>query len=151
MDKLALIRNTRRLVIELSENFTIDQLNVIPENFSNNLAWNMGHLVATQQMFCYKLSGLPFTVDETIVEKYKRGSTPEGLILDEEVELLKSHLITDIGRLEQDLKADIFKTYTPFTTKLGLHLESIDDALKAMIFHEGLHLGYMMAMHKGLV
>ncbi len=150
MDQLALIRNTRRLILELSEKFSVDELNAIPENFSNNLAWNIGHLVATQQMFCYKLSGLPFTIDETFVDKYKRGSKPEGLISEDEIAKLKSNLITEIDQLERDLKSGVFKTYTPFTTQLGLQLETIDDALNAMIFHEGLHLGYMMAMRKGI-
>ncbi len=150
MDKLALIRNTRRLILELSEKFSVDQLNAIPEKFSNNLAWNLGHLVATQQMFCYKLSELPFTIDEAIVEKYKRGTKPDGHISEDEIAVLKTHLITEIDRLELDLKSGVFTTYTPFTTQLGLQLESIDDALNAMIFHEGLHLGYMMAMRKGI-
>jgi len=44
--------------LEYFDNYTLEQLNKIPEGFSNNLIWNIGHIIVTQQVLIYKLSNL---------------------------------------------------------------------------------------------
>jgi hypothetical protein len=41
----------------------------IPEGYSNNLIWNIAHIIVVQQMLVYKLSGLPMMISDEMVEK----------------------------------------------------------------------------------
>jgi hypothetical protein len=43
------------------------------EGYSNNLIWNIAHIIVVQQMLVYKLSGLPMMISDEMVEKYKRN------------------------------------------------------------------------------
>lgn len=39
----------RKLLESILENYSLKQLNMIPKGFSNNLIWNIGHIIVTQQ------------------------------------------------------------------------------------------------------
>ncbi len=56
---------TRTLFHQILESLTLDQLNTKPKGFNNNIFWNIKHVVITQQLLTYKLSGLPVLVSET--------------------------------------------------------------------------------------
>jgi hypothetical protein len=43
------------------------------EGYSNNLIWNIAHIIVVQQMLVYKLSGLPMMISDEMVDKYKRN------------------------------------------------------------------------------
>ena len=76
---------TRKLFIKLIENLSIEQLNKVPEGFNNNIIWNFAHVVVTQQIICYKLSGLPLKIDEKYLPLYSKGTKPEGFADENEV------------------------------------------------------------------
>jgi hypothetical protein len=40
---------SRKKYLELIENYSLEQLNKIPQGFSNNLVWNLGHIIVSQQ------------------------------------------------------------------------------------------------------
>jgi len=132
------------------ENHTLEQLNKIPEGFSNNLIWNIGHIIAAQQGLIYKQSELPMNIPEEVYEKYRSGTKPETDATEEEREQLKNLLVSMIERTEKDLTNGVFKVYNERTTGTGFHLANLNDALVFNNVHEGIHLGYMMAMRKSL-
>ena len=49
---------TRNNIINAIEGLSLEELNTVPKGFNNNVIWNVGHVVATQQLLCYKFSGL---------------------------------------------------------------------------------------------
>ena len=53
-----------------------------------------------------------------------------------------------IGQLQEDVRKDLFANYTSYKTMFGVELTNIDDAIKYVSSHEGLHLGYAMALKK---
>ena len=55
---------TRKFLLKITAHLSNEQLNKIPAPFKNNIAWNLAHLVVTQQLLCYKLSGLKCLVSE---------------------------------------------------------------------------------------
>ena len=60
MEKIIeLIKATRNKLLSLVEELTTEEMNYIPTGFKNNLAWQIGHLVVSQQILCYKLAGQP--------------------------------------------------------------------------------------------
>ena len=141
-------RTSRKMIAPFLENYTLDQLNAIPEGFNNNLIWNIAHIVVAQQVLVYKLSGLAMNVSDEMVEKYKKGTKPEHQATQEEVDEIKSLLFKTINQTEVDFDNKVFKNYTEYPTSIGVILKSAKDAISYNNFHEGIHLGVMFGIRK---
>jgi DinB superfamily len=135
-------------LVKLLESLTIEQLNDVPAGFNNNIIWNAGHLIATQQGICYKRSGLDLRIDEAFFQTYKPESRPEKSIGKDEVENISRLLVFTMEQLETDYNNKLFTNYTPWTTRYGVELSNIDQALNFLPFHEGLHFGTIGAMKR---
>jgi hypothetical protein len=141
-------RTSRKVLSQFIENFSLDQLNEIPDGFNNNLIWNIAHIVVTQQRLVYKFSGLPLRISDEIFEKYKGGTKPNGAVSQSEVEEIRSLLFETIDQTEADFNNAIFKNYQEYTTSIGLTIASIEDAISFNNYHEALHTGVMMSIRK---
>jgi DinB superfamily len=140
---------SRKIYLNFFDNYSLYQLNKIPNGFNNNLIWNIGHIIVTQQLLIYKGSNTMMYVSEDLVNQYKSGTKPKGTISQNEVFELKEHLISLIEKTKGDFEKGIFTTsYNERTTGTGFHLASINDAFEFNNYHEGMHLGYMMSIKK---
>jgi hypothetical protein len=149
MEELFKIWETSRtLFLNTIDSYSLEQLNTIPSGFSNNLAWNLGHIIVSQQGLVYRLSGLqPFVSDE-MTNLYKNGSKPTCSTSQQEIEELKGLLFSLIAQTKTDFAQGKFTNYKEFTTSTGFHLASIEDALHFNNYHEALHLGFIMNIRK---
>lgn len=143
-------KTSRNTISKLLESHSLEQLNKIPDGFSNNLIWNIGHVVVVQQMLTYKLSGLPMMITDEMVAKYMRGTKPEDLVAQEEVDQIRELLFATLEQTKKDFAADIFKEYQEFTTMSGFTLRNAKDAMEFNNYHEGVHTGIMMQIRKFL-
>ena len=141
-------RASREIYSRFFNNYTLEQLNKIPEGFSNNLIWNIGHIVVSQQMLVYLGSGNEAMVSQELIKKYMRGTRPEADATQAEADEIKSLLFTTIEKAEEDYKNGLFTSYTERKTELGFTLQSIEDAITFNNYHEAIHLGIMMAIRK---
>lgn len=149
MNQLFTITETSRtMVSKILENHSLEQLNKIPDGFSNNLIWNIAHVVVTQQLLVYKLSGLPMMVSDGIIEKYKKGTKPEQAATQSEVDEIKSLLFATIEKTKEDYTNGIFKNFDEYPTSTGFILNTVEDAMAFNNFHEGLHIGILMSLRK---
>jgi hypothetical protein len=135
------IRKTRSFLLEQIKNLGNEQFNQVAEGFNNNIVWNLGHMIATQQGMCYKRAGLPTVISEEFWEKFRTGSKPQGRLSDEEIVYVKDLLLTTLDKLEDDYNNKIFGNYTAWSTRYGVEIASIDDAIEFLPFHEGVHSG----------
>lgn len=133
------------------EGLDIQTLNTIPPGYKNNLIWNFGHIVVTQQLLCYKLSGLEMAISDEMVDAYRKGSTPVADITEAEYITLKHLSMSLIDRMEQDFREGLFKSYSPYTTSYGVSLNNIEEAIEFNAMHESMHLGYTMALKRALL
>src|ERR1700712_2340015 len=101
---LQIIAKPRTKVLEIIQNLSIEQTNLIPEGFRNNIIWNLGHMIAAQQGICYKRSGNDTVVSETYFDTYKPGTKPERFINVAEFEEIKGLFTLTLVKLEEDLK-----------------------------------------------
>ncbi|MBO9675094.1 MAG: DinB family protein [Sphingobacteriaceae bacterium] len=145
---IAQIKKTRTFVLELVKNLSTEQLNQIPTGFNNNIIWNIAHLTAAQQNLCYVRSGLKVTVDEKYFSLFLSGTRPVKFIEKEEIISIFDILLNSMDRLATDYTSGIFVTFDPWDKRYGMKLNSIEDAINFVPFHEGMHIGYIMALKK---
>lgn len=141
-------KTSRATYLKFLENYSLEQLNKIPDGMSNNLIWNIGHIIVSQQGLIYRLSGLPRYVTDEMTERYQNGSVPTGNATSEEVNEIKNLLISTMNQTISDYENGIFKEYTPYETKTGFSLQNLNDAIEFNNYHEGIHLGFMMKIKK---
>ena len=141
-------RTSRKVLLQILEKHTLEELNTIPHGFSNNLIWNIGHIIVVQQMLVYNLSGLPMMVSIEMVEKYKKGTKPEHNANQTEIDEIKRLLFETIDQSDVDFADKIFKTYQEFTTMSGFTIKTAKDAMAFNYYHEGVHTGIMMQIRK---
>ena len=140
------LKKTRIYLLDLIKDLNLNQLNEIPNGFNNNIIWNLEHLIVSQQGLCYLRSGVKPIVDEKYFVNYKPQTKPELSVGEEELEKIKGLFITAIDQLEADYEVKLFLNYGTFITPYGVELTNIDEAIDFVLFHEGLHTGYIMAM-----
>ena len=139
---------SRALVLKEIDGLSLAQLHKIPEGFKNNILWNVAHLVATQQILHYKLSGLSCLIPDDFIEDYKKGTFPTKEVTEEEFEEVKEWLIALPETLIEDFEAGIFENYTEYPTSTGVVLDTITTAIAFNNFHEGIHYGIIRALKK---
>jgi hypothetical protein len=126
------------------------QINHIPQGFNNNLIWNAAHIISVQQMIVYGLAGHQWILDKDQVKAFKKDTKPEQNYNPFFIEQISVQLISTIDRMEEDIEADIFKTYTPFMPSMGYEVKNLEQALTFILFHDSLHMGHMINLRKFL-
>ena len=142
------LKKTRAFIINFTNELTVEQLNEIPEGFSNNIIWNLAHLISAQQGVCYMRAGLPVITEEKYFTLYKPGTKPEQFIDADEIEKIKQLLFTTLDKLAEDYNNGAFADYKIWTTRYGVEINNIDDIISFLSFHDGLHTGYIMALKR---
>ncbi|PST83436.1 DinB family protein [Pedobacter yulinensis] len=148
--KIETVRKTRRYLLSLVEGLSLEALNAIPEGFSNNILWNLGHLVAAQQGICYLRAGRDMRVDQSYFEAYRPGSVPREPATEQTRARINALLFSTLDELEADINAGVFEHYEPLQTRYGVAISHIGDAVSFLLFHEGLHSGYIMALKRAV-
>lgn len=146
--QIEIIRKSRAYLLAAIKDMSDDQLNKIPSGYKNNIVWNMGHLIACQQDLCYVRAHLPIVVDEGYIKLFKTDTKPEGIISSDAIDTIKKLLLPTIDRLESDYKQHLLTSFKPFKNRYGMELQTIEDSINYLVLHEGMHLGYMLALKK---
>jgi hypothetical protein len=141
----------RKILYKILTNTPKAQLAEIPEGYRNNIWWNVAHVVVTQQLLVYKLSGKDMKVPEELVDKFKKGTVPDGTVNDDEIDLIKGFLFSTVEWAQGDYENGLFKEFNEYTTSANVTLKNVEDAIAFNLFHEGLHLGVILSLEKVLM
>lgn len=147
---LAILIGMRKRMQALAATIPDDELFEVPSGFANNVAWNLGHLPVTQQLLCYQLSGLPVGIPDEVVAAFRKGSSPADWKARPDVRGIIADFVTRAETLRDDYRAGRFTRFEPYTTSAGIELRSIEDAIQFNNVHEGIHLGYVMALRRAI-
>ena len=149
--ELELFRATRGNTIAAIKNLSLEQVNKIPDGFTGNIAWHLGHMVSTHKGLVYQLNSVPGGLEKEFVLKYKKDSKPEAPISQEEFEFITTELLNQIDELEEDLqKEGFFGANIPYKTSYNFEMNSFDECIRFSNLHQALHLGYIMALKRSL-
>ena len=146
--QLDIIKNHREIILALIADLSNEQLCKIPNRFNNNIIWNVGHILVTQQMLTYGLTNQPYKIDKDLVDKYRKGSIVTTIVSADEINQIKELLLSTLDTLESDLKQNKFSSFNYYKTSMGLELNSIGDCIPFMAYHEGIHLGIILSLKK---
>jgi hypothetical protein len=149
---LKIFKKNRQNIIKLLHEHKLKEVNAIPFNFNNNIIWNAGHILLSQQFLLYYFSDLPmmdFVKDFT--PKYASNSKPKGEVSQNELDLIIDLLESSANQLITDYDRGIFKTYKEYTSDyFGITMRNIEEAIHFNTYHEGYHFGFMRALEIGL-
>lgn len=143
----ALITN-RQVFLKMLNHYSLEQLNYIPEGYNNNIFWNIAHSAATLQLLVYSLSGSQWRIPKEIVKAYRNGTRPERPYTQEDVDAVKAILVSSAEQCKIDFEEGYFGEYQGFMTKTGFNLKSVSQAIQFNLYHEGVHMGYVLAMRR---
>ena len=143
-----ILTKTRAIVLHYIKGLSLDQLHVIPEGFTNNIAWNIAHIVVTQQLLHYGLSEKDCLVSDELIAAYKKGTKPTRQFTQEEFDEVLDLFKGLPNTLEEDYEAGIFTEYSAYKTSTGFVIDSMEKALIFNNIHESLHLGVIMSLKK---
>lgn len=148
--QLDLLLTTRRNALKVTAGLDEDQLNIIPSGFNNNIIWNLGHMLVTQQLLIYSLTYNEVFIDPALVPLYRKGSYPSQTKSRDEIKYIKHQLEFSVSRIKQDYLAGRLDTYKTYTTSYNVTLTSVEEAIHFNNLHEAMHLGYIMCIKKFL-
>ena len=143
-----ILTKTRAIVLHYIKGLSLDQLHVIPEGFTNNIAWNIAHIVVTQQLLHYGLSEKDCLVSDELIAAFKKGTNPTRQFTQEEFDEVLDLFKGLPNTLEEDYEAGIFTEYSAYKTSTGFVIDSMEKAVIFNNFHESLHLGVIMSLKK---
>jgi hypothetical protein len=125
-----------------------EQLNEIPKGFSNNIIWNVAHVLVTQKLLIYGLSNNDMNLDADFIDRYRKGSLPQHKVLDDEIEFVKSELSNFIKIFRKDISNQIFKSYKIYQTSYNYEITNFNEALVMVNLHYGLHFSTILKLLK---
>lgn len=148
---LEILKQNRQYLLQLVDNYSLEQLNRVPKNFSNSIIWNMGHLLVTEKILTYGLCNLklPLVSDE-MIHQFRKGTMPVDYST-EVWEEVKNLFLPSLDKTETDYKSGIFINFSPYTTSIGLNLLDVESAAKYIAYHEGIHAGVIQSIRKQFV
>lgn len=141
---------TRKFLNSFIENLSLSELNKVPDGFNNNIIWNIAHVIVTQQLLVYNLSGLPTIVSKEMIDSYRKGTRPLRDLNQAEVDAISNLLFSTIEKTKDDYDSKLFQTYNQYTVTTKNTISNVEEAIEFNNFHEGIHLGYILALRKSI-
>ncbi len=145
-----LLKVTRTNMLNSVKGLSFESLTNIPKGFNNNIQWNFCHTILVQHLLCYKLSGIPFDIEPEVINRYSKGTKANPNMLKSDFEFFKTIALTSVEALERRYNKNVFKVFNPYSTSYNITLNSIEEAITFNNVHEGLHVGYILALKKAL-
>ena len=140
---------TRRLFVKLGDGMG-DEITRVPEGYSNHALWNLGHVAVTLRLLVYRLSGLEVGLDPQLVADFSKGSAPLKWERTYAWDDVRGLLLEQPAQVRADLEGGRFTDFQRYETSAGVVLESVEQAIAFNSFHEGIHLGYVLAQRRRL-
>jgi len=138
----------RARTFHICRNISDEESERIPEGFSNNIKWNIGHIVVTQDFLINRLVlQRESLIPKEMTKLFKMGSSPKewnqkAPTLEELFGLLKSNaeqlkeLLTD--KLDHPLENHM--------TIGSYSMKTVDELFSFTLFHEGIHQGVIQGL-----
>jgi hypothetical protein len=133
---------TRSITEDLLKNTPEHLLDIIPPGFHNNIRWNFGHIVYTQEKLVFALSGEELSLPPSFQENFAAGTKPSesGTGVPQIMEIA-TELTKQKDRIKEYAVTRFNQTLPkPFTNQMGITFNTFNDALLFSFYHEAVHV-----------
>ncbi|MFT4415908.1 DinB family protein [Fredinandcohnia humi] len=137
----------RNHLLDLIENVTEEMADIVPEGFTNNIRWNLGHVFLDQYLWIQHLTKEPIVIPEGYSEWFGFGTSPRDWNSNPpSLEELKTLLSGQIQNIRETYGERLEEEFPE--TESGMH--TIAQVLVRTIFHEGLHIAAVQSIRRFL-
>lgn len=141
------LKTYRSEVLDAVENVTLEETEIIPTGFNNNIRWNLGHIYLDQYLWIQAVTKEKNSVSEEFNKWFGFGTSPSDFSEDTpSLEDLKQLLRSQPDTIKEAYGNRLEVEYKP--TEMGMH--TIEQVLIRTIFHEGMHLQAIIDLIKGI-
>ncbi|MEH7346384.1 DinB family protein [Bacillus sp. JJ1532] len=141
------LESYRNEILDAVENVTIEEAEVIPKGYNNNIRWNLGHIFLDQYLWIQAVTKEKTVVPDEFNKWFGFGTSPADFSAE-------TPSLGDLKRMLKSQPADIKEAYGNRLeveykpTELGM--QTIEQVLIRTIFHEGMHLQAIIDLKKGI-
>lgn len=149
LDKL---EDERKLLLERTKDLTVDQHNIIPPGFNNNIIWNMGHILVVSEDLLYGNSPYQRPVHEFEKSSFQKGSAPDEIIGKDDISIIRHSLRQTAQYYKMCTGIDKPGNRVNTGSNFGFTMIS-DEVMRFLLFHEGMHyrrIGQLMEIVKAV-
>lgn len=140
VNKITELKHRRAELVEKLSNLSDHQFNMIPSGYTNNIIWNLGHILVTPIHHLYSGTEKMPPFAARYYGRYLDGTHPDTSTEREEIREITRLLMPALESLETDFKAGFF------TRDQGFVAQVFERALDFLIFHERMHTSKILAL-----
>lgn len=146
------MKTVRKITEQTMEKMPEEILDVIPNNFNNNIRWNFGHIAFVQEKLVFGLLGEEMGIPKNYEQFFGAGTKPAewketpppfteiAAILTEQKVRIKNFIQ---GRLHEKLP-------TPFTNRGGITFYTVGEAFLFSFYHEAVHIETIKRLYQSI-
>ena len=137
-------------LLRVADGVPAERWTVTPPGFSNNVLWNVAHVVVTLELLAYGRSSLDLGAPPALVAQTRKGTSPSDWTAPPDRDAVLALARSSPQRIARDLADGRFRAFEPYDTSAGVHLDSLADALAFDLYHEGMHAGTVLSLRRVL-
>lgn len=143
----------RQRIADLIASFPAECTDTVPPGWKNNARWHAGHLVVTPRLLTLGLMREAMDLPDEYCAWFAKGTSPSDWL---------AGGVPPVGQLTAEIVPTAEKVFRlfgsrmhaafpePYTTSAGVVLRSPAEALNFSLFHDGVHLGMLMALRRAI-
>ncbi|WP_029191022.1 DinB family protein [Ornithinibacillus scapharcae] len=135
----------RKELLNLVEDVSEEEAEIIPNGFKNNIRWNLGHIYLDQYLWIEAVTKEKTAVDPGFAKWFGYGTSPKDFT--EETPTL-AELKTLLANQPLEIKESYADRLTEMFPPTEMGMRTIEQVLVRTIFHEGLHLAAILYLKR---
>ncbi|MBH0333578.1 hypothetical protein ABH14_28230 [Brevibacillus brevis] len=141
------LEDYRQETLKAIDGLTEEDVNIIPDGFSNNILWNLGHIYLDQYLWIAHLTKETLPIPSDFNEWFNFGTKPADWDTQPPKLAVLVSLLQEQPQKIQAAYKDRLEEEFP-ATESGMH--TIAQVLVRTIFHEGMHLASLHTIRRCL-
>ncbi len=143
-NQMAVIRSK---TMKWFESIDLSIIDIQPANFNNTIHWHAGHILFVQDRLTLHLTGQEPVLPKEYQGWFGNGTKPaDWVTAPPSFEVLLQQLRDQPARLQHYLTGKLADKLT----MAFINFETLGESLNYTFYHEGIHLGYLMAINRAI-